>query len=265
MDEDETSHPAPPRLTVDIVSLFPAIFESWLRQGVVSRAVERGIAAVRLLDLRPFGIGRHHVTDDYPFGGGVGMVLKPEPVFAAIESLELPSHVPVILLSPRGRQFTQTVARELSALDRFVLLSGHYEGVDERIVDHLVTDEISIGDYVLSCGELAAMVVADAAVRLLPGSLAEGAAAEESHQHSLLEYPHYTRPADFRGCRVPDVLLSGHHAMIERWRREQAIRATARRRPDLLEGAYLDVRERSIAEEELGGASDGGKVEDGPA
>lgn len=221
-------------LTVSIVSLFPRIFESWLAQGVVSRAVERGLAGIRLVDLRPFGIGRHHTTDDYPFGGGAGMVMKPEPLFAAVESLDPPAGTPIILLSPRGRQFTQPVARELAACPAFILIAGHYEGVDERVREHLATDELSIGDYVLSCGELAAMVVTDAAVRLLPGALAEGSADEESFSTGLLEYPQYTRPASFRGWDVPPVLLSGHHAEIDRWRREQSLTITRRLRPDLL-------------------------------
>lgn len=223
-----------PPLSVEIVSLFPRIFESWLQQGVVSRALNRGLVLLDLIDLRPFGIGRHHVTDDYPFGGGAGMVLKPEPVFAAVESRSRPSDTPIILLSPRGRRFDQAVARELSAQRRFLLLAGHYEGVDERIRLHLATDEISLGDFVLSAGELAAMAVIDAVVRLLPGALAEGSAAEESFSHGLLEYPHYTRPAEFRGWAVPDVLVSGHHGEIARWRQHQAILTTQVHRPDLL-------------------------------
>jgi tRNA (guanine37-N1)-methyltransferase len=221
-------------LAVSIVSLFPHIFDSWLAQGVVSRAVERGLAGVDLVDIRPFGVGRHHITDDYPFGGGAGMVMKPEPVFAAVESLNPPPNIPIILLSPRGRPFTQSIARGLAARPAFILIAGHYEGVDERVREHLTTDELSIGDYVLSCGELAAMVVTDAVVRLLPGALAEGSADDESFTSALLEYPHYTRPASFRGWDVPPVLLSGHHAEIARWRRDQSLAITRRVRPDLL-------------------------------
>ncbi len=219
---------------VDVITLFPPLFESWLQQGVVSRAVERGIVEINLVNLRPFGIGRHQITDDYPFGGGPGMVLKPEPLYAAVESLELGEDVPVILMSPRGRRFDQQVAAGLATLDRLVLIAGHYEGVDQRVIDELMTDELSIGDYVLSSGELAAMVVCDCVARLLPGALAEGSAADESFSQGLLEYPQYTRPATFRGTEVPPVLLSGHHGEVEKWRRERALELTRERRPDLL-------------------------------
>jgi tRNA (guanine37-N1)-methyltransferase len=233
-----------PRLRVSIVTLFPEIFSGWLGQGVVSRAVERGIAEVRLVDLRRFGVGRHQVTDDYPFGGGTGMVMKPEPLFSAVESLEVGGNAPIVLLSPRGRRFDQTVVEKLAGKPEMVLIAGHYEGVDERVREHLVTDEISIGDYVLSCGEIAAMVVTDAVVRLLPGALRAGAAEEESFAGGLLEYPQYTRPAVFRGWAAPPVLLSGHHAEVARWRREQALLTTATRRPDLLAGAVLSESDR---------------------
>ncbi|GAC1404102.1 MAG: tRNA (guanosine(37)-N1)-methyltransferase TrmD [Chloroflexota bacterium] len=232
-------------LTVDIITLFPRLFDSWLAQGVVSRAITRGLTEVRLHDLRPFGVGRHLVTDDYPFGGGGGMVLKPEPVFGAVESLDLDDDVPIILLSPRGRLFSQRDAGDLSTRSKIVLVAGHYEGIDERIRTHLVTDEISIGDYVLSCGELAAMVVTDAAVRLLPGALAEGAALDESHQAGLLEHPQYTRPADFRGWHVPDILTSGNHAAVAEWRRIESLRTTATQRPDLLAKASLSAADLS--------------------
>jgi tRNA (guanine37-N1)-methyltransferase len=234
-----------PLLTVDIVSLFPHLFDSWLGQGVVSRAVARGIVRVRLVNLRAFGIGRHQVTDDYPFGGGAGMVMKPEPLFAAVESLEPASDTPIVLLSPRGRRFDQRCAEELAQRSRLILVGGHYEGVDERVLEHLVTDEISIGDYVLSGGELAAMVVCDAVVRLLPGALASQSTREESFRDGLLEYPHYTRPATFRGWSVPEVLLSGHHGEIARWRRLEALRSTFLRRPDLLHEESLTVEERA--------------------
>jgi tRNA (guanine37-N1)-methyltransferase len=196
--------------------------------------VERRLIQVELVDLRPFGIGRHQITDDYPFGGGAGMVMKPEPIFAAVESLALPAGVPVILLGPQGRPFKQAVAEELAQTQRVVLVCGHYEGVDERVREHLADDEVSIGDYVISSGELAAMVVTDAVVRLTPGVIAEQSTVEESFTGGLLEYPQYTRPADFRGWQVPEVLLSGHHAEIARWRREQALARTRARRPDLL-------------------------------
>lgn len=236
-------------LTVHIVTLFPDLLDCWLDRGVVARAVERDLVTVDVVNLREFGVGRHLVTDDYPFGGGPGMVLKPEPLFDAVESLHLPAATPIILLSPRGRRFDQAGARRLAALPRFVLLAGHYEGVDQRVIDHLITEELSIGDYVLSSGELPAMVVADAAIRLVPGALGEGSAEDESFGGGLLEYPQYTRPAQYRGRPVPDVLLSGNHAAIARWRRERALEETARRRPDLLAAADLTADERSRLDE----------------
>ena len=222
------------RLHIWLVSLFPSIFQGWLHQGVVARAVERRILSIDLVDLRPFGVGKHHITDDYPFGGGAGMVMKPEPFFAAVESLNVGNATPIILLSPRGQRFTQRVAEELAGEPQFVLVSGHYEGIDERVCRHLITRELSIGDFILSGGEIASMVVCDAVTRLLPGSIAETSVAEESFAHGLLEYPQYTRPSVFRDWAVPPVLLSGHHAQIEQWRREQAELITAARRPDLL-------------------------------
>jgi len=237
-----------PKLTIHIVSLFPQLFDSWLQQGVVSRATDRGLTQVLLTNLRDFGVGRHRLTDDYPFGGGPGMVMKPEPLFDAVSSLRLAENVPVILLSPQGVTFDQRIAERLSSLPRIVLLAGHYEGVDERVREHLVTQELSIGDYVLSCGELAAMVVADAVVRLLPGALADGSASDESFSADLLEYPQYTRPATFQGWEVPDVLVSGHHGEIARWRRLQALRQTFTRRPDLLQQAELSAEEREMVD-----------------
>lgn len=234
-----------PRLAIDVVTLFPSLFASWLGGGVVSRALERDLVDIRLVNLREFGIGRHLVADDYPFGGGPGMVLKPEPIFSAVDSLRLPTEAPIILMSPRGRRFDQSVAVELAGLERFALLAGHYEGVDERVREHLITDEISIGDFVLSSGELPAMVVCDAVVRLVPGALAEGSAEDESFTSGLLEYPQYTRPASFRGWEVPSVLLSGHHGEVARWRREQALLSTLQRRPDLLERAALTEADRA--------------------
>jgi tRNA (guanine37-N1)-methyltransferase len=205
-----------------------------------------GIVDVDLIDLRPFGVGRHHVTDDYPFGGGPGMVMKPEPVFAAVESLRLSPEVPIILLSPHGRKLDQSVAEEMAGNRRMVLITGQYEGVDDRVRSHLTNDEISIGDYVLSCGELAAMVLTDAVSRLLPGALADSSTTDESFSDGLLEYPQYTRPADFRGWPVPDVLVSGHHANIQAWRRAQSLRRTFEQRPELLESASLSPAERDL-------------------
>lgn len=235
-----------PALRVHIVTLFPAMFGSWLAAGLVARAGAAGIVEVDLVDLRPFGIGRHHVTDDYPFGGGAGMVMKPEPLFAAVESLASHPDAPVILLSPRGRRLTQPAVEQLAGREEMTLLAGHYEGVDERVRTYLATDEISIGDYVLSCGELGAMVLVDAMTRLLPGVLAQGSSIEESFTSSLLEYPQYTRPATYRNWAVPDVLLSGHHAEIAAWRREQSLRATFERRPELLSGAPLTEAELAL-------------------
>jgi len=180
---------------------------------------------------------RHHIVDDYPYGGGAGMVMKPEPIFNAVESVYKGG--PIILLTPQGRLFNQEIARSLAQEPRVTLICGHYEGVDERVREHLVTDELSIGDYVLTGGELAAMVVVDAVSRLIPGVLAADSTGEESHSNNLLEYPQYTRPPEFRGWRIPDILLSGHHEQIARWRRKESLRRTRQRRPDLF--AKLDL------------------------
>lgn len=232
----------------DILTLFPGMFAGPLQESILKRAQERGILSVHLYNIRDYATGRHRVTDDAPYGGGGGMVMKPEPIFAAVEAvLGGEEGVPVILLSPQGRLFTQAVARELARWPRLVLICGRYEGVDERVRKHLATDEISVGDYVLSGGELAALVVMDAVTRLLPGVLGDpGAVFEDSHVRGLLEYPHYTRPAVFRGWAVPEVLLSGDHVAIARWRREQALRRTWERRPDLLEKAALTPQEREF-------------------
>jgi len=218
-------------------------------ESIIKRAVDRGLVEIVLYNIRDYTSDRHHVVDDYPYGGGQGMVLKPEPIFAAVESIKNESEVPVILLTPQGRLFNQMVAEELAGYGEMILMCGHYEGVDERVREHLVTDEISIGDYVLSGGELAAMVIVDAVVRQLPGALgAEEAVREDSHSSGLLEYPQYTRPRVFQGWEVPQVLLSGNHAEIASWRREQSIIRTLRRRPDLLERADLSREERMVLE-----------------
>jgi tRNA (guanine37-N1)-methyltransferase len=235
VSRDVTAEAPVPRVRVHVITLFPQLFSCWLDQGVVSRAAARRLVDIDLVNLRNFGVGRHHITDDYPFGGGAGMVMKVEPLFDAVESLSLSADVPVILLGPTGRRFDQRVAEELSGLPRCALVCGHYEGVDERVRQHLVTDEISIGDYIVSSGEIAAMVVVDAMVRLVPGVIAETSTLEESFSEGLLEYPQYTRPAEYRGWSVPEVLLSGHHAEIARWRRDRALERTRDRRPDLLE------------------------------
>lgn len=227
-------------MQIDILTLFPEMFQSPFSLGIFPRAVERHLIEVNIHNIRDYTHDRHHTVDDYTYGGGAGMVLKPEPVFEAVESIksgvqEPVDTLPVILLTPRGRPFSQQVAQELSACRRLILICGRYEGVDERVSEHLATDEISIGDYVLSGGELAAMVVVDAVVRLLPGVLgSEASPRDDSHVQGLLEYPQYTRPAVYREWPVPEILLSGNHAQIARWRREQAITKTRQCRPDLL-------------------------------
>ena len=221
----------------DIFTLFPGMFQGPFTESILKRAQERGLLSIALHNIRDATTDKHHVVDDYPYGGGAGMVMKPEPIFAAIEAAY--QNGPIILLTPQGRLFNQQIARALAQKPRITLLCGHYEGIDERVIQHLVTDELSIGDYVLTGGELAAMVVVDAVTRLIPGVLTEGSTEEESHSSNLLEYPHYTRPPEFRGWGVPDVLLSGNHAQIARWRRKEAIRRTRQRRPDLF--AKLDL------------------------
>jgi tRNA (guanine37-N1)-methyltransferase len=221
-------------MRIDVLTLFPAMFAGPFDESIVARARGAGLLDLRFHNLRDWSTDRHRTVDDYPYGGGAGMVLKPEPVIAAIESLRgAGGHV--VLLTPQGEVFRQQTAAALAEREHLILVCGHYEGIDERIREHAVDQELSIGDYVLSGGELPAMVVVDAVVRLLPGALGSPlSAVEESHSAGLLEYPQYTRPAEFRGWRVPDVLLSGHHAEIARWRREQAVRRTQERRPDLL-------------------------------
>ena len=231
------------RLRVDIITIFPDFFRGAFDYGIIRRAQVAGLVDVKTHDLRGWTRDKHKQVDDRPFGGGDGMVLKPEPIFAAVEELtgkserdQYPEGTRVVLLSPQGRVFTQSVASELAESAHVVLICGRYEGVDERVAEALVTDEISIGDYVLSGGEPAAVVVVDALVRLLPGALGnETSAVNESFSEGLLDYPHYTRPPEFRGMRVPDILLGGHHAEIARWRHERALEKTKRNRPDLLE------------------------------
>ena len=236
-------------MRIHILTLFPNMLSGPFSESIIKRAVDRGLVEIVLYNIRDYTWDRHHVVDDYPYGGGQGMVLKPEPIFAAVESIKNESEVPVLLLTPQGRLFNQMVAEELARYGEMILICGHYEGVDERVREHLVTDEVSIGDYVLSGGELAAMVIVDAVVRQLPGALgAEEAVREDSHSSGLLEYPQYTRPRVFQGWEVPQVLLSGNHAEIARWRREQSIIRTLRRRPDLLERADLSREERMLLE-----------------
>ncbi len=226
----------------DILTLFPGLFAGAFDESIIKRARQSGLVTIELHNIRDYATGRHQVTDDTPYGGGGGMIMKPEPIFDAAETVlgQQLGAVPVILLTPKGRLFDHSVARELSRHDRLLLICGRYEGVDERVHRHLATDEISIGDYVLSGGEIAAMVIADAVIRLLPGVLGDPSATfEDSHAEGLLEYPHYTRPPLFRDYPVPDVLLSGNHAEIIRWRRQQALRRTWERRPELLASARL--------------------------
>ncbi len=230
----------------DILTLFPGLFAGVFDESIVKRAREAGLVTISLHNIRDYATGRHRITDDTPYGGGGGMVMKPEPVAAAIEAVlgEAQGSVPVVLLTPQGRLFNHQIARELSGQRRLLLLCGRYEGVDERVRELLVTDEISIGDYVLSGGEVPAMVIVEAVARMIPGALGDpGATFEDSHAEGLLEYPHYTRPTVFRGCAVPEVLLSGNHAEIVRWRRRQALRRTRQRRPDLLHQARLSAED----------------------
>jgi tRNA (guanine37-N1)-methyltransferase len=234
---------------IDILTLFPQMFQGMFDSGILKRAVDQKLVSVGAHNIRDYTHDKHHTADDYPYGGGAGMVLKPEPIFEAVESIEREANVPVILLSPQGRLFCQQVAQELSQHSHLILICGHYEGVDERVREHLATDEISIGDYVLSGGELAAMVVIDAVFRLVPGVLGcEASPLDDSHVAGLLEYPQYTRPPSYRGWPVPEVLLSGNHAQIDSWRREQSIRRTLEHRPELLDKAELSSKERRLVE-----------------
>ena len=244
------------RLEFDILTLFPGMFQGPLQESILKRAVEAGIIAVRVHNIRDYAPGKHRQTDDTPYGGGGGMVMKPEPIWNAAEAVLGPDmdargqDVAVALMTPQGRLLSHRVARELARNRRVILICGRYEGVDERVRELLVTDEISIGDYVLSGGELPAMVVVEAVTRLLPGVLGDpGATFEDSHAEGLLEYPQYTRPPEFHGLGVPDVLVSGNHAEVIKWRRQQSLRRTLQRRPDLLDKANLSQQDREFLEE----------------
>lgn len=239
-------------MKIDIVTIFPAMVREPLAEGIVGRAIARGLLDVRVHDLRDYTTDRHRVVDDMPFGGGPGMVLKPEPLFAAVERITTERGTPsaVVLTSPDGDRLTHAVAERLSALEHIVLLCGRYEGVDERVRASLATETISIGDYVLSGGELPALVIVDAVARFVPGVVGdEDSVARDTFASGLLDYPQYTRPAEFRGMTVPPVLLSGHHAEIEKWRRREALRRTLERRPELLDHAALDVSDRELLKE----------------
>ena len=269
-------------MRIDILTLFPEMFSAYLNESILKRAQESGRVSIHLHNIRDYTTDKHHITDLPPFGGGGGMILKAEPIFAAAESVTsdqspvhhspftihhsplIPDHSPlstlsvsqspIILLTPQGRVFSQKIAAELAQQERIMLICGRYEGVDERVRQHLVTDEISIGDFVLTGGELAAMVVVDAVTRLLPGVLgAENAAATDSHATGLLEGPHYTRPETFRGWAVPDVLRSGHQGQIDRWRRQESLRRTWQRRPDMLLTAPLTEEDKQFLAQLAGG------------
>jgi len=237
----------------DVFTLFPGVFSPYINTSILQRAVSNGLVNIALHDIRQWASDKHHTTDDIPYGGGGGMVMKPEPIFAAVESvLGSPPQCPLILLTPQGKPFNQAEAERLSEYERIGLLCGRYEGVDERIREHLASEEISIGDFVLSGGELPALMVIDAVARLLPGVLGDPeGAADDSFSSQLLEYPHYTRPPDFRGWGVPEVLVSGNHAAINLWRRQQALLRTLSRRPDLLLKADLDKKDVRFLQETI--------------
>ena len=241
-------------MRIDILTLFPQLFAMPFGFGIFKRAIDNGLVSLNLHDIRDYTHDKHHTADDYPYGGGAGMVLKPGPIFEAVEAIKAgiedkEAELPIILLTPQGRLFSHQIAQELSQNRHLVFICGHYEGVDERVREHLATDEISIGDYVLTGGEIPAMVVIDAVLRLLPGVLgSEDSSLEDSHVGGLLEYPQYTRPADYRGWKVPEVLLSGNHARIAKWRREQIIRRTLERRPELLNKANLGLEDKQLLE-----------------
>jgi tRNA (guanine37-N1)-methyltransferase len=232
----------------DLVTIFPRLCDGPLGEGIVRRAIDRGLVDVRVHDLRDFTTDRHRSVDDVSYGGGPGMVFKPEPLFRAVDAIRGDGDVDaVVLTSPQGRRFTQREAERLSGLRRIVLLCGRYEGVDDRVRSALATEELSVGDYVLSGGELPALVIVDAVVRLLPGAVGDEASVDvDSFSRGLLDYPHFTRPAEFRGLRVPEVLLSGNHADIRRWRKRESLARTLALRPDLLPSAELDDEERGI-------------------
>ena len=225
-------------MRIDITTSFPEMFEGFLGLSILKRAQDKGIVEIHIWDLRDFTDDRHQTVDDYPYGGGPGMILKPEPIFRAVDAIRdasQGSNAKVILMTPQGEPYNQTKAEALSLESHFVLLCGHYRGVDERVAEALVSEEISIGDYILTGGEIPALVVVDSVIRLLPGVLNDFDSAEkDSFSTGILDHPHYTRPAEFRGMKVPDVLLSGHHAQIDSWRHDKAMQKTALRRPDLL-------------------------------
>lgn len=237
-------------MRIDIFTLFPAMFLGPLQDSILKRAQERGTLSILLHQIRDYAVDRHQMTDDLPYGGGQGMLMKPEPIFRAVESAIGTDPTPIILLSPQGRTFTQEIAQELAQQPRIAFLCGHYEGVDERVREHLVTDELSIGDYVLTGGELAAMVIIDAVARFIPGVLgAANGAHDDSYTSGLLEGPQYTRPACFQNWAVPEVLRSGNHAKIAQWQHMMALRRTLERRPDLLDYETLSKQDQQLLAE----------------
>lgn len=229
----------------DVFTILPEVFDPYLGSSILQRAQEKGLVEFHIHNIRDWSTDKHHTTDDEPYGGGGGMVMKPEPIFNAVESiLGAPPACPLILMTPQGRLFTQSVARELTQLPHLAFLAGRYEGLDERVRQNLVSDEISIGDYVLTGGELPALVIIDAITRLLPGALGDAEAPQkDSHASGLLEHPHYTRPAVFRGQEVPEILRSGNHAQIEQWRHQESLRRTWQRRPKMLQNANLSAQD----------------------
>ncbi len=236
-------------MNIHVLSLFPDMFTGVFGASILKKAQEKGAVKLEVTDIRAFSGNKHNQVDDYPYGGGAGMVLKPEPMFSAVEAITAGRKPRIILMCPQGERFTQKKAEELAQEQELVFLCGHYEGYDERIRQHLVTDEISIGDFVLTGGELGAMTVIDSVVRLLPGVLGqEDSHIQDSFSTGLLEHPHYTRPAEFRGMKVPDVLLSGNHAKIEQWRAEESLKRTFERRPDLLENYPLTDKQKKYVE-----------------
>jgi tRNA (guanine37-N1)-methyltransferase len=237
-----------------VLTLFPEMFDSPLSVSIIARAQKQGLVQIDLHNIRDHTHNRHNTVDDYPFGGGPGMLLKPDPLFESVEEIResatLDETTPIVLMTPQGRRFDQRTAEEFSELSDIVFICGRYEGVDERVRQHLVTDEISIGDYVLGGGELAAMVVIDAVTRLIPGVVGSAESpANDSHTTGLLQHPLYTRPSEYRGIGVPDVLISGHHANIAKWQRHEALRRTFERRPDMLESADLSAEDHKFIEQ----------------
>ena len=250
-------------MEIHILTLFPAMLEGPFRESIVGRAVDGGVVRIRIHNIRDYAHSKHRTVDDYPYGGGGGMVLKPEPLFEAVEAVrslitedggrDRAENARVVLMSPQGEVLTQAVVEEFASHSDLVLICGHYEGVDERVLEHLIDREISIGDYVLSGGEIPAMALVDAVVRLLPGAVGDGQSIEDdTHSTGLIQFPQFTRPSEFRGWQVPPVLLSGNHEQVRRWRRQQSLKRTQQRRPDLLERAELNAEDRALLEEREG-------------